>query len=562
MKNSRRGRLYRQLLTATLLFGGTFNLVAPAMAAVTTAGTSISNTATGTYEDPSAAGTTINTTSNTVTVTVAEVAGITVTATAATNTRSGASSIQPGDIVNYDFTVTNAGNDPTRFFIPDKALVSGGTQGTIKYSTDGGTTYTNVATNGSTTSSVLANGTVLVRVPVTVSSTAAPNSTVSVQLGNTSTAGDQNVAYAAGPTSNVGDLYTQDNPNSANVQGDPAGAPVNGEREASATQTATVGATPSVQNGPKGAASAAGPTSNADPTGTNSDFTNASTVVGTSLAPGVQFDPDPRTITNTVANPSSNPVTVTLLPATPTVANALPNGTSVKITSGSQTAEYTYNQATGFSPVSGTTTPVRIALTGAAPGNTVDYQVIINLPGSTDQFTAFPVPIRAFNDVNGNGTFDANEPSNITIDNLYTGFVKLEKKSKVLQGTGPAVSAADATLDANNKTPAPGNIVEYDITYTNISSAAPAGGSGNLIMNANQLVITEDGTTAPNNWAASTTNVPSTANASQGSITYFSGNPATTSSTTTDLNLTKYELNITTLTPGTSGTFTIQRQIK
>ena len=89
MKNVRKNRLSRQLLTATLLLGGTFNLVSPVLAQTapttttttytpgTTAGTQIRNQATATYEDPNAAGVSINATSNTVILTVAEVAGIT-----------------------------------------------------------------------------------------------------------------------------------------------------------------------------------------------------------------------------------------------------------------------------------------------------------------------------------------------------------------------------------------------------------------------------------------------------------------------------------------------------
>jgi hypothetical protein len=50
-------------------------MVLPALSAGTAAGTNISNTATATYNDPNNPGTTLDAQSNTVTVTVAEVAG-------------------------------------------------------------------------------------------------------------------------------------------------------------------------------------------------------------------------------------------------------------------------------------------------------------------------------------------------------------------------------------------------------------------------------------------------------------------------------------------------------
>lgn len=94
MKNSR-NQLFRRILTATLLAGGTFQLAAPVLAAGTTAGTSISNTATATYDDADPTTPTFNTTSNTVTITVAEVGGLSVTGAATTDTNGG--TVLPGD---------------------------------------------------------------------------------------------------------------------------------------------------------------------------------------------------------------------------------------------------------------------------------------------------------------------------------------------------------------------------------------------------------------------------------------------------------------------------------
>ncbi len=160
--------LYRQLLAMTLAASGLVPLALPVLAAGTVAGTSISNTATATYEDPNAPGTTIDATSNTVVVTVAEVAGVTVTAAGITDVNGG--SIGVGDVLNYDYTVTNVGNDPTRFRIPNLATVTGpgSVTGNLQVSTDGGANWTPITTPDLITGSVAPGGSILVRVPVTV----------------------------------------------------------------------------------------------------------------------------------------------------------------------------------------------------------------------------------------------------------------------------------------------------------------------------------------------------------------------------------------------------------
>lgn len=255
MKNSR-NQLFRRILTATLLAGGTFQLAAPVLAAGTTAGTSISNTATATYDDDNdATNGTFSSTSNTVTITVAEVASITVTSQAVTDTTP-SDPVLTTNTVNYDFLITNVGNDSTRFFIPGTATVNGGTQGTIQVIAVNGTalaTPITVPAGGSLTSALAtfpnsgvipANGTVTVRVPVTVTANAA-NSNISVLLGNTgandNSAGTQNQVFPTAPAGN--DLYTSDNP-TASPGVEVTGAPANGEREASALGSVQLGAQP------------------------------------------------------------------------------------------------------------------------------------------------------------------------------------------------------------------------------------------------------------------------------------------------------------------------------
>ncbi|UBF29975.1 hypothetical protein K9N68_37875 (plasmid) [Kovacikia minuta CCNUW1] len=235
---------YQRLLAVTLLASGALSLSTAALADGTAAGTTISNTATATYEDPNAPGTTINATSNTVTVTVAEVAGVTNTPLAITDINGG--TVLPNDVLNYDFRITNVGNDPTRFFIPGSAAVTGpGTGGTLQYSTDGGTTFNPVPVGGLTTTSIAAGGSVIVRVPVTISALASSGSTVAVRLGDTGP-NDNSTATQNQPDAPDGagttEIRTIDNPNG--TANEAPGAPSNGEREASATQQVLVGSQP------------------------------------------------------------------------------------------------------------------------------------------------------------------------------------------------------------------------------------------------------------------------------------------------------------------------------
>ncbi|MDB9376861.1 hypothetical protein PN460_03165, partial [Nodularia sphaerocarpa CS-585A2] len=159
---------------------------------------------------------------------------------------------------------------------------------------------------------------------------------------------------------------------------------------------------------------------------------------------------------------------------------------------------------------------------------------------------------------------------------VYTGFLKLVKESQILQGTGPAVQGTDGTFSTDEKQPAPGNIIEYRITYSNISE--PQAGTGNVILTAGSVVIVEDGTAGGNNWALDndgngeidTSNVVGSAQGS-GTINFFSGNPATTSASdqtnaentpaTVDNDVTRYTNEVETVAPNTTGTFTFQRKV-
>ncbi|BBD57417.1 hypothetical protein NIES2109_01830 [Nostoc sp. HK-01] len=835
--------IFRNTLVVTVFLANGFFLVSPGLAQTTptAAGSTIDNQATATYEDPNNPNVPINSTSNTVTVTIAEVAGISVVAGTPEDSNGG--SVQTGDIIYFPFIITNVGNDPTKFQIPTQSGITGpGTQGTIQYSTDGGTTWTNVPNGGFTTPSIPVNGTIQVRVPVTVNSGVTSGQTIKVTLGETNPADTATNSPRSGSVNDARDIYTVDNANGTpeEVLGTPANGVVEGSASASitinpknyslatifktrgtydnkntfgditddtinynlslqvrstdntgqnitpsalagsdvpglagknilvsdaippgtqlavaptapsgwtvvysttavstsanaATWTTTAptlstvtrvgfikpttdgnpatylaaadaqltsfsiqlkvkngetppltianiaqvfGKTPETDapvldesgdqnpsnfngisgnmtppsntdtngdgvpdqlpptvpdgyinnqtdlettgtdtagnntgdsnnttansggeanvftldavlllNGPNGSPGAVGPSNN------NDDFTNKSSDVPANTTPGSTFDPDPVTFTNTIKNTGNQPANISLLPTLPANPNDLPNDTVVTISANNGTTSATYKYNNGvFTFISGSgkvggnsvsaTNPVRID--GVTSNGTANYTVTIDLPTDTPLSTdpgiehGFPVPITAFIDTDGDGLAVDERATNITINRVYTGFLQLIKQSRVLKGTGPAVQGTDGTLSTTPKKPAPGNIIEYVIQYKNISEQQPASGSNNVILNASQVVITEDGTVTPNNWAKDndgnaaidTSHISGSAQDSGGTITFFSGNPATTSATNTTsgttvtTDVTKYVDTVNSnVPPGTTGTFTFQRKV-
>jgi Ca2+-binding RTX toxin-like protein len=340
----------------------------------------------------------------------------------------------------------------------------------------------------------------------------------------------------------------------------------------------------SLLNGPKGFPGAVGLTNN------NDDFTNKSSNVPPGLTPGSTFNPDAVNFTNTIRNTGNQTANISLVPTSPANTGDLPNGTVVTISYAAISATYTYDgtkfnftNSAGFvggNPI-GASNPIRID--GVAVNATVDYSVRVDLPTDTPLSTdtniqrGFPLPITAFIDGNGNGLAD-DGVTNITIDRVYTGFLQMIKQSRILPGTGPAVQGADGTLSTTSKTPAPGNIVEYVIQYKNISESQPASGNNNAILNVNKVVITEDGTVSPNNWAKNndvanntvidTSHVAGSAQDSGGIITFSSGDPAiaaasnATSGMTPNTDVTKYVDTVTNqVAPSETGTFSFQRKV-
>jgi uncharacterized repeat protein (TIGR01451 family) len=280
-------RWHQTIVQGLLITSPLWGLIRPVVAAPTSPGT-IDNRATGSFID-TATDNPVEIFSNTVTVTVVEVAGITIVAQTpieATPAQAGTNAgtyqsivgIHTGDLVYFDFVLTNVGNDPTAFFIPAApASVTGGTFNStnvplqiIAVDPDGtGTGYSpitnlngsngpfNVTTAGTTTTLLGAttgyippDGTVTLRVPIRITETTVGN-TIAVVLGQTPTVGDQNITYVAG----TNDVYTADLADTAtNPYTSPAttpetpGVPVGGEKEASAQSTVAL-ADPNVDFG-------------------------------------------------------------------------------------------------------------------------------------------------------------------------------------------------------------------------------------------------------------------------------------------------------------------------
>lgn len=248
----------------------------PAFAGGTSPGTTIDNTAYGSFENPADAGTVIPIQSNTVTLTVAEVAGISVTNQGVTEASSGVAEAGPAqgdgvigseDVLYFTYRITNIGNDATQFFIPDtpasidNAAFNAATIGPISIvGYNDGTTTTPLSidvTTGAATGtfagtapngipnggSVPVDGYIDVQIPVKANAGLVPGADeITVVLGNTVSqdAADQNVQLDNGGAFGTGNnVNTVDNTGTAN--GDFAGSPVF-EREASSSQVTAIGA--------------------------------------------------------------------------------------------------------------------------------------------------------------------------------------------------------------------------------------------------------------------------------------------------------------------------------
>ena len=280
---------------ATVVFTSVNTLPPAVLAAPPAPGLVIENQATGSFVNP-ADGSVNPIESNVVRVTVAEVAGITLTPAGIQEAPASISNPGPNqnngafeaeDVVYFLFTATNVGNDPTQVFIPGApAAITNGTQAgqleIIQVDPDGPagptapTDYTSapvaippagIRTGEATIlglplGALPAEGTLTVRVPVKLDANLSAGQTASTILGDTNTndnvAATQNQPYSASSLSNPPaggfDLYTQDNQDTDGISGEANGAPVNGDptfhrQEASALSTVTIDAVGAVDYG-------------------------------------------------------------------------------------------------------------------------------------------------------------------------------------------------------------------------------------------------------------------------------------------------------------------------
>jgi hypothetical protein len=380
------------------------------------------------------------------------------------------------------------------------------------------------------------------------------------------------------------------------------------------SNTYTAPVAKSLLNGPNGSPGAKGPDTVTPANGNtdNFDFSNKSSAVPVGALPGTTFDPDKVTFNNTVLNNGTTQSNIALLPEL-VAASILPVDTEVKILTGAgQSATYkltangfVFQSATGTSNGVAISATNPVTLANVAPNDPTSYQVEVNLPTGTRLSTdpgfekGYGVVINAF--IGGTVTTDANGVatiatsftpatgpvvqtpfvSNKTIDRVYTGFIQLVKETRILQNgaTKPPVRPQDVGFSQADKVPGLGNIIEYRITYKNVSEAQV--GTGNAVLNAKNLTIIEDGTNAVNSWAKDgsntspgngiidTSNVENSAqndNLNPGITTLFkgtAGNQTTTleqSGTDAATDVTKYVNKITNeVEPTKTGSFSFKR---
>jgi hypothetical protein len=259
----------------------------------------------------------------------------------------------------------------------------------------------------------------------------------------------------------------------------------------------------SVLLGPNGAPAAVGPTDN------NDDYTNKSTNPA-NIAPGGTTTVAAQLVyTNTLQNTGNANDTYTL------DAPVVPAGFTVEI---STNGGGSYTDVT-----SGGSTTLAVAFASSA-----QVTVRVTVPIGKTVLTGFSTTIRATSTVTP-------ASSNRTLDRAYTGFIQLSKAFSVANGTGVG-GATDAV---------PGAVITYNITYTNVSTS---NGDANCVkLTASNLVITEDGLVAPNNWGTFTANSGSPSDSGSGVVNTVSA--------------TKYTDTVASVAPGASAIFTFKRSI-
>jgi hypothetical protein len=258
--------------------------------------------------------------------------------------------------------------------------------------------------------------------------------------------------------------------------------------------------------GPLNNPSAVGPTSN------NDDYTNRSISVPGIAAGGTTVSESSLVFTNTVRNTGNAGDTFVLS------LQSAPAGFKVEI-----------SLDNGATYTTVTTNTLNLALAYASQANVL-VRVTAPVGSTVLQAGGFPVVIRSTSTTTP-GSY------NETIDRFYTGVFRMDKTTTVVNATGVG-AATDAV---------PGADIVYTISYSNISST---GGTGNSQITISNIVITEDGNAAPNNWGASTTHVasPAPSDSQSGAIVLSNSDS-------------KLVDTVPTLAPGASGTFVFRRRI-
>src|SRR6266550_1782347 len=250
------------------------------------------------------------------------------------------------------------------------------------------------------------------------------------------------------------------------------------------------------------------------PTGVNDDFTNRSVNTGIANIPPGGFTTAAGTIVfrNTVQNTGAgDDVFVISAPTSPagfTIEISIDNGDN-------------YVRLEPSNP----------SLTLAVGYRAAAIMLVrITAPAGLKILTGFDTVIRATSTATPTATND-------TIDRLYTGFIRLDKSATVVNETGTAGSVV-ATQGAE---------IEFAITYSNVSSAA---GVGNSLLTAHNLVISQNGNSAPNNWGMTTEHIVGASDTQGG---YIIGDQDGSTSLT-DI--------VSTLEAGQSGVFKFKRKVK
>jgi uncharacterized repeat protein (TIGR01451 family) len=269
--------IYRYCCAVAIgIIGHDFCRLPPVSAQVAPPGTAITNQATGSFID-SADDSVKDLESNVVSVTMAEVAGITISdptisdplATVIGSSAApfqGISGVNQNDILYFDFVITNTGNDPTQFFIPGQPFqVNNGVFDRTQYGAvqiievkngagavvplPNNVSKIDIPAAGANTGdlgilgipggAIPANGSVKVRIPIKVTGNSGAN--VQVSLGDTglndNSAETVSQIYTVSDTLGI-DVHTKDNINNNDplnslVSGEVDGLPAGGEKEAS-----------------------------------------------------------------------------------------------------------------------------------------------------------------------------------------------------------------------------------------------------------------------------------------------------------------------------------------